>query len=71
MDSSNLRDLHRACTVRLTMNNGETLDIEKPEFIMVGDFDIAVVVDRDGRKRNVLIALDNISSSESLVGSPS
>ncbi|MEM8865657.1 MAG: hypothetical protein AAGF31_08970 [Planctomycetota bacterium] len=66
MEPDKLRELIHACPVRLTMNNGETFDVEKPEFIMIAEFDVAVMVTRNGRKRNVLIALDNISSAESL-----
>lgn len=71
MEPDNLRDLTQACPVRLTMNNGETFDVEKPEFIMVAEFDVAVLVNRDGVKRNVLLALDNIASAESIAESAS
>ncbi|MEM6655733.1 MAG: hypothetical protein AAF596_08020 [Planctomycetota bacterium] len=71
MEPDNLRDLVQACPVRLTMNNGETFDIEQPEFIMVAEFDVAVLVNRDGVKRNVLLALDNIASAESIAESAS
>ena len=71
MQPDSLRDLVQACPIRLTMKNGEMLDVEKPEFIMVAEFDVAVLVDRDGVKRNVLLALDNIANAESIAPSPS
>lgn len=71
MEPDNLRELIHACPVRLTMNNGDVFDVEKPEFIRIAEFDVAVLVNRNGRKRNVLIALDNISSAESLSRSAS
>ncbi|MEM1305420.1 MAG: hypothetical protein AAGG46_11020 [Planctomycetota bacterium] len=71
MEPDNLRDLVQACPFRLTMINGETFDIEQPEFIMVAEFDVAVLVNRDGVKRNVLLALDNIASAESIAKSAS
>ena len=71
MEPDNLRDLVQACPVRLTMNNGETFDVDKPEFIMIAGFDVAVLVNRNGKKRNVLLALDNIASAESTADSAS
>ena len=71
MEPDNLRELVQACPIRLTMNNGETFDVEKPEFIMVAEFDVAVLVTRNGTKRNVLLALDNIASAESTASSTS
>lgn len=55
-----------ACPLRITMNTGETFDVEKPEFITVADTTANVLVSRNGRKRNVLLALLNIANVESL-----
>ena len=55
-----------ACPLRITMNTGETFDVEKPEFITVAETTANVLVTRNGHKRNVLLALLNIANVETL-----
>ena len=58
-----------ACPLRITMSTGETFDVEKAEFITVAETTANVLVNRNGHKRNVLLALLNIANVESLEAS--
>ncbi len=51
------------------MNTGETFDVEKPEFITLAETTANVLVNRNGHKRNVLLALLNIANVESFEAS--
>lgn len=64
MEAETLRGLEQHCPLRLTMNNGETFDVEKPEFMMVSDYEVTVMVQRRGGLRNVTLGLLNIASAE-------
>lgn len=66
MEASDLRLMVSTCPLRITMNTGEVFEVEKPEFILVADYTVTVLVDRDGVKRNVHLALMNIANVESL-----
>lgn len=67
MESITLRDLvSNSCPLRLTLNNGGTFDIERPEFVMVSDYEVTVMVNRHGGMRNVTISLVNVASAEPL-----
>ena len=65
MEADTLREMIHHCPLRLVMNNGNVFDVEKPEFIMVADYEVTVMVRRDGVRRNVTLALVNVSSAES------
>jgi hypothetical protein len=43
------------------MNNGDTYDVPSPEFAVVGDFSMTVLVRDKGRLLNKILALVNIS----------
>ncbi|MEN0111499.1 MAG: hypothetical protein AAF805_12330 [Planctomycetota bacterium] len=66
MEADDLLARIDACPLRITMTSGETFDVEKPEFINVADTTANVLVNRTGKKRNVLLALLNIAAVESL-----
>lgn len=66
MESNDMLARISACPLRITMNTGESFDVEKPKFITVGDTTAIVLVTRNGRKSNVLLSLLNISNVESL-----
>jgi hypothetical protein len=69
MEKSDLESMIPGCPLRITMTSGETFDVEKPEFILVAEYTVAILCDRDGVKRNVLLALMNIANVESLAES--
>jgi len=62
MESDDLKDLIRECPILIRMNDGREYFVEKPEFIMVGDYTAGVLVDDDGIKRNSVLSLMNITS---------
>jgi hypothetical protein len=47
--------------IRIRMNNGDTYDVARPEFALVGDYSIALLTHENGRMLNKLISLLNIS----------
>ena len=66
MEADDLLARVDACPLRITMTNGETFDVDKAEVITVADTTANVLVNRGGKKRNVLLALLNIAAVESL-----
>jgi hypothetical protein len=62
MESQELEKLIRECPLLIRMNDGREVFVEKPEFIILGDYTAGILVDDDGVKRNVVIALMNITS---------
>jgi hypothetical protein len=62
MEPTDLKDLISDCPLLIRMNDGREFFVEKPEFIVVGDYTAGILVDHDGVKRNVVIALMNITS---------
>lgn len=62
MEPDDLKDLIRECPILIRMNDGREYFVEKPEFIMVGDYTAGVLVDDDGTKRNSVLTLMNITS---------
>jgi hypothetical protein len=43
------------------MNNGDTYELPRPEFAIVGDFSMSVLARDNGRLLNRILALINIS----------
>jgi hypothetical protein len=62
MESDELKDLIRDCPLLIRMTDGREYFVEKPEFIIVGDYTAGVLVDVDGVKRNAVMTLMNIAS---------
>ena len=62
MESDELKDLIRDCPLLIRMNDGREYFVEKPEFIIVGDYTAGVLIDVDGVKRNAVMTLMNITS---------
>ena len=62
MESDELKDLIRDCPLLIRMNDGREYFVEKPEFIIVGDYTAGVLVDVGGVKRNAVMTLMNITS---------
>lgn len=67
MEAETLRNVRLSdYPIRLTANNGQTFDVESPEFIMVSDYEATVMVKREGGMRNVTISILNLVSVESI-----
>ncbi len=66
MEADDLRSLIPSCPLRIQLNSGEAYTVEKPEFIMVGDYQAAILVRMTGALRTVVIGLMNISSVQPL-----
>jgi len=62
MENDELKDLIRECPLLIRMSDGREYLVEKPEFIIVGDYTAGVLVDVDGVKRNAVVTLMNITS---------
>ena len=52
--------------IRLKVTNGESFEIASPEMMMVGDYEVGVMVRRNDAMRIVTISLINIVTAESL-----
>ncbi len=70
MEPDDLRALIASCLIRITMNTGETFEVASPELILVADNTATVMVKRNGKLRNVMLALLNIANAESSADSP-
>jgi len=62
MEADDLTTLLTQCPLRIEMNSGAVYTVEKPEFIVVSDYQAAILVEFEGVKRIVIIGLMNISS---------
>jgi hypothetical protein len=62
MESEDLQKLIRECPLLIRMNDGREVFVEKPEFIMVGDYNAGVLYNDNGVMRNTVISLINITS---------
>jgi hypothetical protein len=62
MEPDDLQKLIRECPLIIRMNDGREVFVEKPEFIMVGDYNAAVLYSDNGVMRNTVISLINITS---------
>jgi hypothetical protein len=62
MEPNDLQKLLRECPLQIRMNDGREYFVEKPEFIVIGDYTAGILVDDEGVKRNAVITLMNIAS---------
>lgn len=62
MESDDLQNLLKECPLLIRMNDGREYFVEKPEFIVVADYNAAVLADDDGVKRISALSLMNITS---------
>ncbi len=62
MESDDLKDMIRECPILIRMNDGREYFVEKPEFIVVADYNAAVLADDGGVKRISALSLINITS---------
>jgi hypothetical protein len=62
MESPELEKLIAECPLLIRMNDGREYFVEKPEFIIVGDYTAGILVDDEGVKRNAVISLINIAA---------
>ncbi len=62
MEAVELKDLLKQCPLQVRMSDGREYFVEKPEFIIVGDYTAGILVDDDGVKRNAVITLMNITA---------
>jgi hypothetical protein len=62
MESTEFEQLVRECPLLIRMNDGLEYFVERPEFIVVGDYSAAVLVKDNGAKRINHIALMNVTS---------
>lgn len=63
MESQELEKLIAECPLLIRMNDGREYLVEKPEFIIVGDYTAGILIDDEGVKRNAVISLINISTT--------
>ncbi|QEG35007.1 hypothetical protein [Bythopirellula goksoeyrii] len=61
MENSELRELIAECPLQIRMNDGREYFVEKPEFIIVGDYTAGILYDDEGVKRNAVISIINVS----------
>ncbi len=61
MESEELQELISECPLQIRMNDGREYLVEKPEFIVVGDYTAGILIDDAGVKRNAVITLMNIT----------
>jgi len=67
MDWEELNDMIRRSPIRITMNNGDTVDILNREMVLVGSTAASVLVkDDDGKYRHHLHPLVTMSKVEQL-----
>jgi hypothetical protein len=62
MEPNDLQKLLRECPLLIRMNDGREYFVEKPEFIVIGDYTAGILVDDEGVKRNAVITLMNIAT---------
>jgi len=62
MESDDLKDLLKECPLLIRMNDGREYFVEKPEFIVVADYNAAVLAEDEGVKRIAALSLMNITS---------
>lgn len=62
MESRDLEQLIANCPLRIRTNDGRTYDVEKPEFITVGDYTASILFSDKGVKRHAVISLLNIAT---------
>jgi hypothetical protein len=62
MEAVELKDLLKQCPLQVRMSDGREYFVEKPEFIIVGDYTAGILVDDEGVKRNAVITLMNITA---------
>jgi hypothetical protein len=61
MESEELRAWIQRGPVRIRMNNGDTCEVQGPEFALVSDYSVAVLIRDKGRMLNRLLSPINIS----------
>jgi hypothetical protein len=61
MEPEEVRAWLRQSPIRIRMNNGDTYEVQSPEFALVGDYAMAVLARENGRLLNKLLSLLNIS----------
>jgi hypothetical protein len=61
MEPEEVKAWLRRSPIRIRMNNGDMYDVPGPEFALVGDYSVAVLVRDNGRMLNKIVALVNIS----------
>ncbi|MCC7474845.1 MAG: hypothetical protein IT425_05580 [Pirellulales bacterium] len=61
MEPDEVRTWLRRSPIRIRMNNGDMYEIASPEFAIVGDYSMSVLVRDNGRLLNKILALVNIS----------
>jgi hypothetical protein len=61
MEPDELKAWFRRGPVRIRMNNGDTYEVQGPEFALVSDYSVALLTRDNGRMLNRLLALINIS----------
>ena len=62
MERTELEEKLADCPLRIRMNDGREYTVEKPEFIVVGDYSASVLIRReDGKLLNGLMNLMNIT----------
>jgi len=62
MGPNDLQKLLQECPLLIRMNDGREYFVDKPEFIVVGDYTAGILIDDEGIKRNAVITLMNIAS---------
>lgn len=62
MEADEFRQLVHECPLIVRMNDGREYVIEKPEFVMVGDYTAGVLIRDQDVLRNAVITLMNIAT---------
>jgi len=62
MESDELKELIHECPLLIRMSDGREYFVEKPEFIIVGDYTAGVLINDAGVKRNAVLTLMNITA---------
>jgi hypothetical protein len=66
MEPDDVREWLKKCPVSIRINNGDTYEVARPEFALVGDYSVALLSRRNGHMINSLLALVNISEISEL-----
>ncbi len=62
MEPDKFRKAIDECPLLVRMNDGREVVIEKPDFVIVGDYTAGVLVREKGKLLNMVISLLNIAS---------
>lgn len=62
MEPDDFREFVKECPLLVRMNDGREYLIEKPEFVIVGDYHAGVLIRDNGKLRNAILSLMNIST---------